>query len=86
MPKVTLLAYTPEPEKVIASAAKLCYSAAGIEKIEQGLTPEKTASFVSMISELGHNSTIEHASFTFGIEGVSRAFLAQITQIGRAHV
>jgi thymidylate synthase (FAD) len=80
MPKVTLLAYTPEPEKVIASAAKLCYSSAGIEKIEQGLTPEKTASFVSMISELGHNSTIEHASFTFGIEGVSRAFLAQITR------
>ena len=80
MPKVTLLAYTPEPEKVVASAAKLCYSSSGIEKIEQGLTPEKTESFVRMISELGHASTMEHASFTFGIEGVSRSFLAQVTR------
>ena len=80
MLKVTLLAYTPEPEKVVASAAKLCYSSAGIEKIGQGLTPKKTASFVQMISGLGHASTVEHVSFTFGIEGVSRAFLAQITR------
>lgn len=80
MLKVTLLTYTPEPEKVVASAAKLCYSSASIEKIEQGLTPEKTASFVQMISELGHASTVEHVSFTFGIEGVSRALLAQITR------
>ena len=33
-----------------------------------------------MLSEIGHESPIEHASFTFGIEGVSRAFLAQITR------
>ena len=80
MPKVTLLAYTPEPEKIVAAAAKLCYSSAGIGQITQGLTEEKTASYVRMISELGHTSTIEHVSFTFGIEGVSRAFLAQITR------
>jgi thymidylate synthase (FAD) len=80
MPKVTLLAYTPEPEKIVAAAAKLCYSSAGIGQITQGLTEEKTASYVRMISELGHASTIEHVSFTFGIEGVSRAFLAQITR------
>lgn len=80
MAKVTLLAYTPEPEKVVASAAKLCYSSAGIEKIQDGLTKEKTSSFVKMIAQLGHASTIEHVSFTFGIEGVSRAFLAQITR------
>ena len=80
MPKVTLIAYTPEPEKVVAAAAKLCYSSSGIDKITQGLTPEKTASYVAMISELGHTSTIEHISFTFGIEGVSRAFLAQVTR------
>ena len=80
MPTVTLLAYTPEPEKVIAAAAKLCYTSAGIGEITQGLTPEKTASFVRMLGELGHASPIEHASFTFGVEGVSRAFLAQITR------
>ena len=80
MPKVTLLAYTPEPEKVVAAAAKLCYSSAGIGEVTEGLTPEKTASFVQMLGEMGHESPIEHASFTFGVEGVSRAFLAQITR------
>ena len=80
MAKVTLLTHTPMPEQTIAAAAKLCYSAAEIDKIYEGLTPEKTASFVEMLSEIGHESPIEHASFTFGIEGVSRSFLAQVTR------
>ncbi len=78
--KVTLLSHTPNPEQTVAAAAKLCYSAAGVEDILEGLTPEKTASFVEMLSEIGHESPIEHASFTFAIEGVSRALLAQITR------
>lgn len=80
MAVVTLLAHTPEPEKTIAAAAKLCYSPATIETIMDGLTEEKTASFVDMLAEIGHESPIEHASFTFGIEGVSRSLLAQITR------
>lgn len=80
MSKVTLITYTPNPEKTIAQAAKLCYSPASIDTISEGLTEEKTASFVDMLSEIGHESPIEHASFTFGIEGVSRSFLAQITR------
>lgn len=80
MAKVTLLTYTPDPELAVASAAKLCYSAAGIAEIREGLTPEKTAGFVEMLAEIGHESPIEHVSFTFGIEGVSRALLAQITR------
>ncbi len=80
MAKVTLITYTAEPEKTVAAAAKLCYSAAEISTIKDGLTEEKTASFVEMLSEIGHESPIEHASFTFGIEGVSRALLAQITR------
>lgn len=80
MATVTLLACTPEPEKLIAAAAKLCYSPSSIETIREGLTEEKTSSFVQMLAEIGHESPIEHASFTFGIEGVSRSFLAQITR------
>lgn len=80
MLKVTLLAYTPQPEQTVAAAAKLCYSASSIETIREGLTEEKTASFVDMLAEIGHESPIEHASFTFGIEGVSRSLLAQITR------
>ncbi|MFQ7061269.1 MAG: hypothetical protein ACLRQY_00740 [[Clostridium] leptum] len=41
MAKVTLLTHTPMPEQTIAAAAKLCYSAAEIDKIYEGLTPEK---------------------------------------------
>ncbi len=78
--KVTLLAHTPMPEKTVASAAKLCYSASDIGTVMDGLTDEKAASFVEMLAEIGHESPIEHATFTFGIEGVSRAFLAQITR------
>ncbi len=78
--KVVLLAHTPMPEKTVASAAKLCYSASTIEGIMDGLTDEKAASFVEMLAQIGHESPIEHATFTFGIEGVSRALLAQITR------
>lgn len=80
MAKVTLLAYTPLPEKTVAMAAKLCYSPASIDDIQEGLTEEKTEAFLSMLTEIGHESPIEHASFTFGIEGVSRSLLAQITR------
>lgn len=78
--EVKLITYTPEPEKIIAAAAKLCYSESGIETLLDGLTEEKTMKFVEMLSSMGHESPIEHISFTFGIEGVSRSFLAQMTR------
>ena len=78
--KVQLIAHTPEPEKVVAAAAKLCYSNAQIDTLLDGLTPEKSREFVQMLASLGHESPTEHASFTFAIEGVSRSLLAQITR------
>ena len=80
MMTVRLIAHTPEPEKVVAAAAKLCYSDAHITDLLDGLTEEKTAKFLTMLSDLGHARPMEHASFTFGIEGVSRTLLAQITR------
>lgn len=80
MAKVTLISYTNNPEMIIAAAAKLCYSSHSIGNLREGLTPEKASEFVDMLSDLGHESPIEHVSFTFGIEGVSRALLAQITR------
>lgn len=80
MPTVTLLAYTPDPARTVACAAKLCYSSSNINDLREGLTDDKVKSFVEMLSDLGHASPIEHASFTFGIEGVSRSLLAQITR------
>ena len=80
MAKVYLLAHTPNPEHTVAAAAKLCYSSSTISELNNNLTVEKAASFVEMLSEIGHESPIEHAIFTFGIEGVSRSLLAQITR------
>ncbi|MBR4036451.1 MAG: FAD-dependent thymidylate synthase [Oscillospiraceae bacterium] len=80
MMKVKLIAHTPNPEKVVAAAAKLCYSNAQIDTLLDGLTEEKSKEFVEMLASLGHESPTEHASFTFAIEGVSRSLLAQITR------
>ncbi|MBR5552375.1 MAG: FAD-dependent thymidylate synthase [Clostridia bacterium] len=78
--KVQLIAHSPDPDKIIAAAAKLCYSAVGTDEILEGLTPEKTEKFIDMLSSLGHESPVEHATFTFAVEGVSRSLLAQLTR------
>ena len=78
--KVEIIAHTPNPDTVIAAAAKLCYSSSDIDTLMDGLTPEKVEGFLNMLTSIGHESPIEHITFTFGIEGVSRSLLAQITR------
>lgn len=78
--KVKLLAHTPDPEKVIACAAKLCYSESGIDDLYDNLTDETAAEFVNRLAGFGHESPIEHVSFTFGIEGISRACSHQLVR------
>lgn len=78
--KVELLEYTPNPERVISAAARLCYSSVGVDDILGKLTPEKAESFIDMLTEIGHESPVEHVTFTFAIEGVSRSLLAQLTR------
>lgn len=80
MIKVVLISHTPEPEKVVAAAAKMCYSKSGAEEIMNNLTPENTEKFLNRLISMGHESPIEHITFTFGIEGVSRSLLAQLTR------
>jgi thymidylate synthase (FAD) len=79
-PKVALLRYTPEPEKTVALAAKLCYSDSDIDQLKGDIDLKDTSKFINMLIKMGHLSPIEHATFTFSIEGVSRAFLAQVTR------
>ena len=67
---VSLLAYTPDADKLVAAAAKLCYAKSDIPTLLDNLTPDKVESFLNLLSDLGHSSPIEHASFTFGIEGL----------------
>lgn len=77
---VELLTYTNEPEKIVAAAAKLCYAKSDIGTLMDNLTDDKICEFLDRLSNLGHSSPTEHASFTFGIECVSRSFLAQISR------
>lgn len=78
--RVDLLSYTESPEEKVAMAAKLCYSSAGITQLREGIARQDQASFIRKLMEMGHHSPVEHVSFTFGIEGVSRSLLAQITR------
>jgi len=78
MHKVKLLKHTESPEAIVAAAARLCYSDDGAEEI---LDKHKdNAKFIAMLRSIGHYSPFEHISFTYSIEGVSRAFLAQVTR------
>lgn len=79
-PRVELLNYTSNPEETIALAAKLCYSDSDIQGLVDGVMAKDVAKFITRLVSLGHLSPFEHASFTFGIEGVSRSLLAQITR------
>ena len=78
--KCKLITHTPDAEKLVAEAAKLCYAKSDIDTLDKNLTPDKVEAFLKMLGDLGHESPVEHASFTFAIEGVSRALLAQITR------
>ncbi len=77
---VILLRYTPEPQEIVAMGAKLCYSPADVKELKKGIEARNQGPFLERLMELGHLSAFEHASFTFGIEGVSRSLLAQITR------
>lgn len=78
--KVKLLAHTPQPEKVIAMAAKLCYSPVGVDEIEENLSDESIEKFLNVLINMGHESPLEHVAFTFGIEGISRSCSHQIVR------
>ena len=79
--KVKMLTHTPNPEAVIASAARLCYSNASIDDLMLKTEDvEKTKEYIDMLMSLGHESPIEHVSFTFGIEGISRACSHQLVR------
>lgn len=80
MPHVVLIEHTPDPENVVAAAGRLCYSSADIAELRRRVSSKDQTGYITMLRRLGHLSTFEHVSFTFGIEGVSRALLAQITR------
>ena len=78
--KVKLICHTPEPERVVAMSARLCYSAVGAEQLVEKMSNEQVGNLVQKIVDMEHNSTLEHVSFTFAIEGVSRVLTHQLVR------
>ncbi len=78
--KVELIRHTLNPEETIALGAKLCYSKATIGDLKEKTEAKDQSTYIEKLLGMGHESVLEHATFTFGIEGVSRVLLAQITR------
>ena len=77
---VKLIAHTPEPEKVVAASAKLCYSPVSATEIMDSLEADQAAFFLDKLMDFGHFSPLEHVSFTFAVEGVSRVLTHQLVR------
>lgn len=78
--RVVLLSYTPNPEKVVAAAIRQCRSTAGADKLMVELSDDDVKRLIKQCIEMGHLSPIEHASFTFLIEGISRVTSHQLVR------
>ncbi len=78
--KVILLKHTPNPEETVAMAAKLCYSPTDISSLKEKIETKDQNKFVEKLINMGHMTPIEHATFTFAIEGISRACSHQLVR------
>jgi len=77
---VHLLYSTPDPERAVAVAARLCYAPVGAAELMDGMSDEAAMRVLRVILESGHHSALEHASYTFAIDGVSRALTHQLVR------
>lgn len=68
MLKLTLLRYTTLPAEICGEAAAVCTNS------------KNFTSALNHAVSAGHTSVLEHAVFTFKVEGLSRAALAQLTR------
>jgi thymidylate synthase (FAD) len=78
--KVELSAHTPQPELVVALAARTCYSDKELALSAGELTPQIASQIISKVVRRGHLSVLEHAVFTFSVEGLSRAASHQLVR------
>ncbi len=79
-PAVRVLSHTPDPERTVALAARLCYSARGVAELHGDLSDAEIGSLLGKLRAMGHLSALEHAHFTFGVEGISRACSHQLVR------
>ena len=83
--QVELLAHTPEPLSLIFAAFRQCYHAGFVADMWPRLlageiSREEQSEFVRKVVESGHVSPVEHVSFTFAAQGISRALTHQLVR------
>ncbi len=77
---VTLLAHTPDPDRAVAAAGRLCYAPVSAAQLTETMSDDDVARLVRGLVASGHHSALEHASFTFAVDGVSRACTHQLVR------
>jgi thymidylate synthase (FAD) len=77
--EVRLINHTPDPERTVAAAARMCYSPIGAKRIMEDFSDEEVRDFLRKLIQMGHLSPTEHASFTFSISG-SRSMSHQLVR------
>ncbi len=80
LPRIDLIAHTPDPEKVVAAAARLCYSHHGVSTLLEEMSDDEVQKLIRILNDMGHQSPMEHVSFTFAIEGISRSLTHQLVR------
>ena len=78
--KVVLLNYTRDPDQICAAAAQSCYSEKSASELFEGTSGDKARKMIKKVVDMGHLSVVEHAYFTFSIEGISRALTHQLVR------
>ena len=78
--RVQLVRHTDTPQELVALGARLCYAGGTLDSLVEKISGSDQEAFVQKVMGMGHDSVLEHASFTFLVEGVSRVLLAQLTR------
>lgn len=78
--RVQLVRHTYNPQELVALGARLCYAGGTLDSLVEKISSNDQEAFVQKVMGMGHDSVLEHASFSFLVEGVSRVLLAQLTR------
>ncbi|MGZ4200363.1 MAG: FAD-dependent thymidylate synthase [Thermoleophilia bacterium] len=77
---VTLLHHTPDPDRAVAIAGRLCYAPVSAAELQHEMSDDEVGKLVRILVRSGHHSALEHAGFSFAVDGVSRACTHQLVR------
>lgn len=78
--KLVLMRTTPEPDRLVAIAARRCYSSRSADDIDEQLSDQEVERLLDFLRQRNHLSPFEHADFSFSVDGISRALSHQLVR------